>query len=41
VAVTTGYGPVSHVGDFETEAEAMEWIATKSKDWQGKRIRSE
>jgi hypothetical protein len=33
VAITTGYGPDSHVGDFETEEEAHRWISTKSKDW--------
>jgi len=33
VAVTTGHGPESHVGDFETEEEANNWIATKSKYW--------
>jgi hypothetical protein len=33
VAITTGYGPDSHVGDFETEEEAQRWISTRSKDW--------
>jgi len=33
VAVITGCGPDSHVGDFETEKEAQRWISTKSKDW--------
>jgi hypothetical protein len=33
VAVTAGYGPASHVGDFATEEEAQRWISTKSKDW--------
>jgi hypothetical protein len=33
VAITTGYGPDSHVGDFATEADAQSWISTKSKDW--------
>jgi hypothetical protein len=33
VAVTTGYGPESHIGDFPTEKEAQRWISTKSKDW--------
>jgi hypothetical protein len=33
VAVTTGNGPPSHVGDFATEEEAQRWISTKSKDW--------
>ena len=33
VAVKTGAGPDSHVGDFETEAEAAQWIATKAKYW--------
>jgi hypothetical protein len=36
VAVTTGNGPDSHIGDFETEAEAKSWILTKSKYWPGK-----
>jgi hypothetical protein len=33
VAVMTGNGPDSHVGDFSAEAEARQWIMTKSKDW--------
>jgi hypothetical protein len=33
VAVTTGYGPASYVGDYATEAEAEYWISTYSKDW--------
>ena len=33
VAVTTGYGPVSRVGNFATEEEATRWIATESKNW--------
>jgi hypothetical protein len=33
VAITTGYGPDSHVGDFATKEEAQHWISTKSKDW--------
>ena len=33
VAVSTGYGPVSHVGNFATEEEANRWIATDSKNW--------
>ncbi len=28
VAVSTGYGPVSHVGNFATEEEANRWIAS-------------
>jgi len=36
VSVKTGYGPDSHIGGFETEAEAKEWIASKSKYWPGK-----
>jgi hypothetical protein len=36
VSVKTGNGPDSHVGDFETEAEAREWISTKAKYWPGK-----
>jgi hypothetical protein len=33
VAVTTGHGPESHIGDFLTEEEARRWIVTKSKYW--------
>jgi hypothetical protein len=33
VAIRTGYGPVSHVGNFATEEEANRWIATDSKNW--------
>src|SRR5579871_743702 len=33
VAVSTGYGPESHVGNFATEEEANRWIATESKNW--------
>jgi hypothetical protein len=33
VAVETGHGPESHIGDFPTEQEALRWISTKSKDW--------
>jgi hypothetical protein len=36
VSVTTGNGPDSHIGDFETEAEAKNWILTKSKYWPSK-----
>jgi hypothetical protein len=36
VAVKTGNGPDSHIGDFETEADAKDWISTKSKYWPGK-----
>ena len=36
IAVTTGHGPDSHIGDFETEAQARDWISTKSKYWPGK-----
>ena len=36
VAVKTGNGPNSHVGDFESEAQARCWISTKSKYWPGK-----
>lgn len=35
VAVATGNGPDSHIGDFETEAQARDWIAKKSKHWPG------
>jgi hypothetical protein len=31
VAVTTGFGPESHIGDFPTEEKAQQWILTKSK----------
>jgi hypothetical protein len=36
VSVKTGNGPDSHIGDFETEAEAKDWIATKAKYWPRK-----
>jgi hypothetical protein len=36
VAVKTGNGPDSHIGDFETKADAEVWISTKSKYWPGK-----
>jgi hypothetical protein len=36
VAVATGNGPDSHIGDFATEAEAKDWIVTKSKYWPRK-----
>jgi hypothetical protein len=36
VAVTTGHGPESHIGDFPTKEEAQLWISTKSKYWPGK-----
>jgi hypothetical protein len=36
VSVKTGNGPNSHIGDFETEADAKNWILTKSKDWPSK-----
>jgi hypothetical protein len=36
VAVKTGIGPDSHIGDFATEAEAKDWILTKSKYWPRK-----
>jgi hypothetical protein len=32
VAVSTGYGPVSHVGNFTTEEEANRLIVTDSKN---------
>jgi hypothetical protein len=38
VSVTTGNGPDSHIGDFETEAEAKNWILTKSKYWPSKPV---
>ncbi|MCK1727315.1 hypothetical protein [Bradyrhizobium sp. 142] len=37
VAITTGNGPDSHVGDFATEADAELWISTKAKYWPGER----
>jgi hypothetical protein len=36
VSVKTGNGPDSHIGDFETEAEAKDWIARKARYWPGK-----
>jgi hypothetical protein len=33
VAVTTGHGRISYVGDFATEEEANRWISTDAKDW--------
>jgi hypothetical protein len=36
VSVKTGNGPDSHIGDFATEAEAKDWILTKSKYWPSK-----
>jgi hypothetical protein len=33
VAVETGNGPDSHIGDFSTEIEALEWISTRSMYW--------
>ena len=36
VIVKTGNGPDSHIGDFDIEAQAKEWILTKSKYWPGK-----
>ncbi len=36
VAVKTGKGPDSHIGDLDTETEAKDWILTKSKYWPGK-----
>lgn len=36
VAVKTGVGPDSHIGDFATETEATDWISTRSKYWPGK-----
>lgn len=35
VAVKTGVGPVSHIADFATEADAMNWISNKSDYWPG------
>jgi hypothetical protein len=36
VSVKTGNGPDSHIGDFDTKAEAENWISTKSKYWPRK-----
>src|ERR1700692_3710589 len=36
VSVVTGNGPNSHIGDFETEADAKNWILTKSIYWPSK-----
>ena len=36
VAVKTGNGPDSHIGDFDNEAEARRWISIKAKYWPGK-----
>jgi hypothetical protein len=36
VAVKTGNGPDSHIGDFDNEAEAKDWILTRSRYWPGK-----
>jgi hypothetical protein len=36
VSVTTGNGPDSHVGDFESEAQAQNWLLTKSQYWPSK-----
>ncbi|MCA6103851.1 hypothetical protein [Bradyrhizobium australafricanum] len=36
VAVKTGNGQDSHIGDFDTEADAERWIATKAKYWPGR-----
>jgi hypothetical protein len=36
VSVKTGNGPDSHIGDFETEADAHDWILRKSQYWPGK-----
>lgn len=35
MAVKTGVGPVSHIGDFAKEVEAMNWISKKSEYWPG------
>jgi hypothetical protein len=36
VAVATGHGADSQIGDFLTEEEAQHWILTKSKYWPSK-----
>jgi hypothetical protein len=36
VAVETGNGPDSHIGDFDTESEALDWIMEKAKSWPSK-----
>lgn len=41
VAVSTGCGPNSHIGDFDPEAEAREWIRTKSSDWPPSKPKAE
>jgi hypothetical protein len=38
VSVVTGNGPDSHIGDFETEAAAKNWILTKSRYWPSKPV---
>jgi hypothetical protein len=40
VAVVTGQGPDSHIGDFATKAAAESWIKTKSQFWPAGRTRS-
>jgi hypothetical protein len=41
VAVVTGNGPNSHIGDFDTEEQAKEWIETKARFWPGGPAKSE
>jgi hypothetical protein len=36
VAVKTGKGPDSHIGDFDNEAAAQHWISTRAKYWPGR-----
>jgi len=36
VAVKTGKGPDSHIGDFDSEAAAQHWISTRAKYWPGR-----
>jgi hypothetical protein len=38
VAVATGHGPESHIGDFLTEEDARHWTSTKSKYWPSKPV---
>jgi hypothetical protein len=33
VAVVTGNGPDSHIGDFASKTDAENWIRTKSQYW--------
>src|SRR6202035_2059352 len=37
VAVKTGKGPDSHIGDFDSEAAAQHWISTSTTESEGRR----